>query len=261
MLERLSSCSEILPNKVDRRCSGSSPLTVGTRLLAVGVVAVFLTSAQVWCLNIGPKQQTASQPDRSGVREQRPASEQSTQLAQHLSQGESHGNAWIIHTDLGVFVATLLLAGFTFVHVRHFRRLVERIERIYELQSTPRIVASLIDDEGHVPRIRVQNIGQVPLVVVGLRFQLLQFGSMIEDPPSQDVSEIRYSWMVPGETRMIDRPLLRRLWTDGSARSVTIECSYLVPQFCDPWSKVGRYNFPGFRSCAALGSPHSRMPS
>src|SRR5213594_3908118 len=77
---RLSSCSEILPNKVDRRCSGSSPLTVGTRLLAVGVVAVFLTSAQVWCLNIGPKQQTASQPDRSGVREQRPASEQSTQL-------------------------------------------------------------------------------------------------------------------------------------------------------------------------------------
>ena len=153
---------------------------------------------------------------------------------------ESHGNAWIIHTDLGVFVATLLLAGFTFVHVRHFRRLVERIERIYELQSTPRIVASLIDDEGHAPRIRVQNIGQVPLVVVGLRFQLLQFGSMIEDPPSQDVSEIRYSWMVPGETRMIDRPLLRRLWTDGSARSVTIECSYLVPQFCDPWSKVGR---------------------
>lgn len=29
-----------------------------------------------------------------------------------------------------------------------------------------------------------------------------------------------------------------------------------VPPLCDPWPKVGRQNFPGLRSCAALGWPH-----
>jgi hypothetical protein len=220
LLGRLLLCS-ILP----RNSVGWNRIRL-FRALVAGIMSLGLSAALLpgvcLCAQALPKSPTQANklgPTTSPVLEQR------SEPAQQSSPGQSHGDVWIIGADFGVAIGTLLLVLVTRVHVKHFKRLVERIERIYELQSGCRIATSLIGDRNSHAQIWIQNIGQVPVTIAELRFKILDHRDKHTTLPTE-VSEVKYSWMLPGEKRMIQDASLDGLWSAGRAESVTIECSY-----------------------------------
>lgn len=177
------------------------------------------------CLHAPAFSNSQSNPNKPGPM---PTSihDKTSESIQQSSSGHPQSDTWVISAEVGVAIGTLLLVWVTSIHVQHFKRLVERIERIYELQSSCRIAISLVDDQNSQPQIWIQNIGQVPVAIAALNFQI----SDARDPKQIrpiEIVEIRHSWMVPSEKRLIRHIALDELWSGGSAQSVIIDCSYL----------------------------------
>lgn len=193
-------------------------------MVLLGWLAGVLFDGSSCYLHAQTQPQSPSQANKAGPTVS-PVPEQPREPAHQPSAGQSHGDVWIIGAEVGVAIGTLLLVWVTRIHVNHFKRLVERIERLYELQSSSRIAVSLVDDQNSRPWICVQNIGQVPVAISELRF-------LVSDPRVEgetlptEASEIRHSWVLPGEKRMVQAAALASLWSVGSAESVVIECSY-----------------------------------
>ena len=211
----------------------SDDLTAVRKPLRIVLTLVGLWMTVVLCSYPGFGVQTAHQkvPPKTPSPAASPLPTPSNERVQHVPSAPADGSTfllsaewWVAFATLILCVVTAVLAWITRVHVKHFKQLVERIERIYDLQASPRIAISLSNDEAWAPRICLQNICNVPLIVLELSFHLTGFGGETE---TVQVPEIGSMWLLPKESTIVKPSSVADLWLEQRASSVTIECSYL----------------------------------